>query len=418
MTTTRTLKMAMIGIGVGGAEMLPAMEAMPEIDLVAGADIRPKVRDAFAGRYEARPHDSIEALCADPNVEAVWVSTPNRFHAAHAIYAMEHGKHVVVEKPMALTLEDAQHMVETSHRTGMKLVAGHTRSFIPEFRMMWRIINSGELGRVHAIHFVAYTDWMIRPRSAEEQDINQGGGVVFRQGPHQIDTVRLLGGGLLRSVRANVGQWMPGVNSRQIPGYYSAFLEFEDGTPSTIVYNGYGYFMGAQMVSWSGERGLRNQEARISSRKAMQRGERDEEGEKEAIRIGGEQELQRFQRQTQQQDWVPGEPGWVVVSCDKGDLTRSARGIYIDDDDGRREMTVTHDRAMGPSARRAELEELYDAVVNGEPVYHTGEWGMATLEVCLAINQSAQQRREIQLHHQIATPANYGGAKIFAQETT
>jgi len=59
---------------------------------------------------------------------------------------------------------------------------------------------------------------------------------VFRQGPHQIDTVRLLGGGLVRSVRAQTGRWLA---ARPVPGYYTAFLEFENGTPATIMHNGY-----------------------------------------------------------------------------------------------------------------------------------------------------------------------------------
>ena len=85
----KTLGVAMVGIGVGGAEMLPAFEQMPEIDLVAGADINPTTRERFAARYEAKTYDSIEALCEDPDVDAVWISTPNKFHAPHTIYALE-----------------------------------------------------------------------------------------------------------------------------------------------------------------------------------------------------------------------------------------------------------------------------------------------------------------------------------------
>ena len=57
--------------------------------------------------------------------------------------------------------------------------------------------------------------------------------------------------------------------------------------------------------------------------------------------------------------------------------------------------------------RRAELEELYDAIVGGRPLWHDGRWGMATLEACLAIMQSAQERREIMLQYQVPVPAGY-----------
>src|SRR6266508_1522069 len=106
---TRPLKIGMIGIGVGGAEILPAMEALDTIDLVAGADVVQATLGRFKARYpKAKTYLSAEELCRDPDVEAVWVSSPNRFHAEHTILAASHGKHVVVEKPMAISLEQAE----------------------------------------------------------------------------------------------------------------------------------------------------------------------------------------------------------------------------------------------------------------------------------------------------------------------
>ena len=64
-------------------------------------------------------------------------------------------------------------------------------------------------------------------------------------------------------------------------------------------------------------------------------------------------------------------------------------------------------RQMGVAQRRAELEELYDAVVLGKPLWHDGRWGMATLEVCLAMMESARERKEIVLQHQVPVPDGY-----------
>src|SRR5947208_3241542 len=102
----RKLKLGIVGIGVGASEILPQMERIPEFELVAAADINPRVLETFRQRYGAKTYDSIEKLCADPEVEVVWVSTPNRFHAPHTIIAANHGKHVVVEKPMAISLQE------------------------------------------------------------------------------------------------------------------------------------------------------------------------------------------------------------------------------------------------------------------------------------------------------------------------
>ena len=227
MTSKRRLGLAMVGIGVGGTEMLPAMEAMPELRLVAGCDVNEDTLSRFAECYGAKSYGDYDKMLADPDVEAVWVSTPNRFHAEHSIRAMEAGKHVVVEKPMALDLDDAKRMVETAQRTGVKFLAGHTRSFTPPVRTMWKIAQSGAIGRVRAVNAFAYTDWMLRPRTWEELDMEQGGGLPMRQLPHQIDSVRLIGGGMVKSVRGATGQWMP---ERPIPGYYAAFLEARTAT--------------------------------------------------------------------------------------------------------------------------------------------------------------------------------------------
>jgi phthalate 4,5-cis-dihydrodiol dehydrogenase len=73
---TKTVRMGMVGIGVGGAEILPAMNSTPGIELYAGADINPTTRERFKERYpEAKVFDSIEAMCADPDLDAIWVST-------------------------------------------------------------------------------------------------------------------------------------------------------------------------------------------------------------------------------------------------------------------------------------------------------------------------------------------------------
>jgi len=414
MTTKRTLGMAMVGIGVGGTEMLPAFEQMETLDLVAAADINPTTRERFTQRYEAKAYPSIEELCEDKDVEAVWISTPNRFHAPHAIYALEHGKHVIVEKPMALNLEQAQAMIDAAKRSGNVLIAGHTRSFIPPFRKMYNIIQSGQLGAVRSINFVAYTDWLLRPRVAEELDMAQGGGLVMRQGPHQIDTVRLLGGGMVKNVRGVVGQWMP---ERPIPGYYSAVFEFENGAFSTIVHNAHGYFMGAQLVPWGHDRQRYDETERMKVRDGMIGGSRDEESDKQDIRIGGAREVEIFQREGVNQDsggepWVPAEPGHIVVSCERGDITRTAYGIMIYDNKGHHEIELKPPDGWAMN-RRAEVQELYDAVVNGAPVYHTGEWGMATLEATLAIIESSATGKLIDLKHQVAPVPDYADAKIF-----
>jgi phthalate 4,5-cis-dihydrodiol dehydrogenase len=331
------------------------------------------------------------------------VSSPNRFHAEHTMLAARSGKHVVVEKPMAVTLADAARMVEAADKHGVKLLAGHTRAFTLPIRAMRQVIESGKYGQLRALNIWSYSDWMLRPRTADELDLAQGGGIPYRQGPHQVDTVRLLGGGMLRSVRAQVGQWMP---ERPIPGHYAAFMEFENGTPATISHNGYGYFLGAELVPWGEDRQRYTAPERASIREQLRNGTRAETTEKQAMRIGGDQERLIFRRD-EPEPWVPEDMGMAIASLDRADLRQSRFGIYVHSDAGKEEIDVLARRPMGVSQRRAELEELYDAVVLGKPLWHDGRWGMATLEVCLAIMESARERKEIMLRHQVPVPDGY-----------
>src|SRR5574341_2639159 len=79
-TPARTLNVGVVGLGLAAASVMPAMVAMPQVNLVAGADINPRALQAFRDKYDARTYASIEALCDDPDLDAVWIATPNTLH--------------------------------------------------------------------------------------------------------------------------------------------------------------------------------------------------------------------------------------------------------------------------------------------------------------------------------------------------
>jgi phthalate 4,5-cis-dihydrodiol dehydrogenase len=193
------------------------------------------------------------------------------------------------------------------------------------------------------------------------------------------------------------GQWFGG---RPIPGYYAAYLEFEDGTPATLVHNGYGYFLTSELVSWGTDRSRYTPEERGEIRKQLLQGTLDENKAKDDMRIGGSQEQQIFRRGGERRPWVPNDLGILIVTCEKGDIRQSQYGLYGSGDDGVTDVPLPE----GGASRRAELEELYSAVVLDQPIRHTGRWGMGTLEVCLAIMESARERKEIFLSRQVPAP--------------
>jgi len=108
-----------------------------------------------------------------------------------------------------------------------------------------------------------FTDFLYRPRRPEELDTLVGGGVIHSQAAHQIDIVRLLGGGLVSSVRAHTGAWD---SSRPTEGAYSALLGFEGGAFASCTYSGYGHYDTDALMDNIGELGQRKKSGRLRCR--------------------------------------------------------------------------------------------------------------------------------------------------------
>ena len=390
------LRMGMAGLGVASTQILPAVSALPYLQLTAAADFRVDALTKFRKEYAAQVFTSVEAMCRSPDVVFVYIATPNELHAQHAITAAKHKKHVIVEKPMALSLEECEAMNDAAEKNGVNLLCGHTHSFDPPIRKIREIVKSGELGKLCMINTLNYNEFMYRPRMKHELASSRG--VVLNQGPHHVDIVRLIGGGMVRSVRAMTGIWD---KARAHEGSYTCYLEFEDGTPATLVYSGYGFFDTAELFSWVGEGGqYRKPETNLKVRARLRevRSPEEEEQMKEGMRFGGQRggEYSHVWSGERKQPFF----GFTLVSCERGDIRQTPDGLFIYGETEKGEITLP----SGRRGREAEVEELYEAVVHNRPVFHDGRWGEATLEVCLAMLESAEQRKEIFLSHQVPSP--------------
>jgi phthalate 4,5-cis-dihydrodiol dehydrogenase len=403
-TDTETLNVGIVGAGMAGLGIVPAIDGMPNAQVVAGADTNPRALAALNERAKTqiRAYESIEELCNDKEVDAVWIATPNVFHCPHTIFAAEHGKHVIIEKPMAITIADAEKMIEATEKAGVQLICGGSRSASQQVRKMREIVRSGELGPLRAMSSWSSTAWMLQPRRPDELDVKYGGGVAYRQSPHQVDSVRLLAGGMARSVRAITGQWMAPRDTA--PGYFTALIEFEDGTPATLIYSGHGYLMGAELFEpdAAGPNAV-GAEDRYLLRKEIRGGTRDEIAAKEARAQGGGEIRPGGQAAPRRGSGFLSDLGLLHVSCEHGEMRQSPKGLYIYSDEGNGEIELNE----APRSSSPELGELLGALNEGRPVLHGGRWGLATLEVSLAIMQSSNEHREIKLERQVPVPEGY-----------
>jgi phthalate 4,5-cis-dihydrodiol dehydrogenase len=243
------------------------------------------------------------------------------------------------------------------------------------------------------IHALNYTDYVYRPRRPEELDTARGGGVMFSQAAHQIDIVRLLGGGRVKTVRAATGAWDA---TRPSEGAYSAFLTFDNGAFATVTYNGYAHFDSDEFSGWIGEMGMPKDRNRYgAARKALQgAANADEESALKAARNYGGSD---YAAAPIAQDRTHQHFGLILVSCERADLRPLPTGVAIYEDFSSRLEPVPV-----PEIPRAEvIDEFYGAVIHGVPPLHGGAWSLATMEVCLAMLQSARTGKEIKLKHQV-----------------
>jgi len=378
----RTIALGVAGLGRAFALMAPTLAADKRVQLVAAADPRPEARAQFQRDFAGRAYATLEELCADPALEVLYIASPHQFHAEQARLALAAGKHVLVEKPMALSLEECRAMSEAARAARRYLIVGPSHSYDAPVRRTRELIASGAFGALRMITALNFTDFVYRPRRAEELDTGRGGGVLYNQAPHHVDVVRLLAARRAKSVRAHTGAWDA---QRPTEGAYSALIEFEGGAFASITYSGYAHFDTDEFCGWIGEGGGRKDPASYGAARRTLVG--DEMALKNARNYGGAA-----------QSGAPAELlhqhfGVLIASCEHADLRPLAAGVWIYGDREKR-----FEALAAPEVQRAEvIDELYGALVERRPPLHDGEWGTATMEVCLAMLRSARERREISL---------------------
>jgi len=387
----RKLRLGVAGLGRAFTLMLPALSGDARIALVAAADTRGEARARFAADYSAKVYDTVEALCADPNVEAVYIATPHQDHAQHAALAAKHGKHMLIEKPIALSLAQCTSIIEAARMGDVYVVVGHSHSFDAPVLRLHALVASGEFGAVRMINAINYTDYVYRPRRPEELDTAQGGGAIFSQAAHQVDVARLLGGGLVTGVSAATGSWDA---TRPTEGAYAALLTFVNGAFASLSYNGYGHFDSDEFQGWFGEGGLPKTPYPGPTRPRFATA-KDETAFKNARHYGGP-DFKPIAAQAPAHHHF----GMVIVSCEHADLRAMPNGVMI-----YQNGTARLDALPPPVVPRAEvIDELYGAAVEKKAPLHDGFWAMATLEVLLEILRTSRGGAAAALRHQVAVP--------------
>lgn len=243
------IQVGIIGCGkIGQVRHLPEYAAREDVRIAALYDVNLERAQALAAQYGAKAYATCEELLADPAIDAVSVCSANASHAEIAIVALEHGKHVLCEKPMATTLADCEAMAEAARRSGKRLMIGQNQ------RLAGAHVKAKELLDAGAIGSVITFETNFRHGGPETWSVDPGAntwffdkkraamGVMADLGVHKTDLIQHL-----------VGQRITEVTARLT----TLDKKFADGTPISVddnafcIYRMEGGVCGTMSVSWT-----------------------------------------------------------------------------------------------------------------------------------------------------------------------
>lgn len=225
----------LVGIGMGGVTHATQFAEMADVEFVACYGRNPEKAQAFAEKYKAQKHYSdYEAFCADPDLDFVVVCSPNGMHATHAVPLAKAGKHVIVEKPLDITLEAAQSIVDACEKNGVMLSIIYQMRYGDAAQKVKMGVEAGLFGDI--IQIDAY-DKAYREVSYYRDDAwrgtkeFEGGGTLTTQTTHLIDLMQWIAG----PVDKVFAYTRTAYHDIEVEDLANALLKFRSGASGVIV---------------------------------------------------------------------------------------------------------------------------------------------------------------------------------------
>lgn len=344
--TQQKLRLALVGVGANVYPMHHPALQLPTTQVVGAADLRSEPANKAAAEWGCPAFTDFHAMLDTVEADAVVVMTPHYLHAQMAIDAMNAGFHVLVEKPMALEVAEADAMIETSKKTGKLLAVNFQQRTRPEIIAAQKLINDGHLGKIQHVDIkITWTRTALYYKMSEWRGRwwGEGGAVLMNQGPHELDLVCHLIG-----KPARVFGWTRTIQHE---------IEAEDTIQA--------------MVEWSdGALGSLH----ISTAEAGQ--------------------PQRFE--------IIGTGGYLAISNGKLDFKRFdvpvdtflkiSEKAFAEP----KMIAETIEIGTGGGDHRAIHQNFYDAIINGAPLAAEGSTAIHGLELANAINYSSHTGQPVE----------------------
>ena len=191
--STKPIGTGIVGLGRSGWDIhAKSISKIPDLyKIVAVLDQEPARLKQAAGEFSCRTYTEYEGFLSDPGIELVIVATPSHLHAPHTISALKAGRHVLCEKPLAVSTEEADRMIETAKACGHILTVFQNRRYDPDFQKVREIIESGRIGKVLIVRIAQH---FFQRRNDWQALKEYGGGILNNWGAHLLDQAMLLVG--------------------------------------------------------------------------------------------------------------------------------------------------------------------------------------------------------------------------------
>lgn len=233
----KELMVAVLGAGAIASEHFEAIRATKGLTACAVADIHLGRAAEVADSYGIQAYQDYREMILQQRPDIAVIALPHYLHKESAVFAAENGCHLMLEKPMALSVLECDRIIEAGRLAGIRILVGHTQHYTAENRQAKSIIQSGELGKLVMIHDTRHLNYFrdTRPQWFLEKEMS-GGGILANLGTHSIDKIQWLTDRSVRRLNASASFYGSRGN---VEGSGMIFMELDGGVPAVIVQSGY-----------------------------------------------------------------------------------------------------------------------------------------------------------------------------------
>jgi predicted dehydrogenase len=249
------INIGIIGAGFFAEKHAEAISTLDNVRLVAANRTNQNALEQFVRRYGGQGYQTYEDLLDDNTVDAVLVATPHHLHTDIALAAAHAGKHILLEKPMAPSLDECDLIIEAVNKANVKLMVGHTNHFAPTYKLAKEMIDSGEMGEVVLGVSTMSKYWMEANRQDWHLDRATGGGMWLTAGMHCLDRLTWLVGSPANSVSAHFDIRF---HDQKADDAGMIFLRYVNGAAGTVISTGYSVGAPKHMTELTCTKGMLN----------------------------------------------------------------------------------------------------------------------------------------------------------------